>query len=87
MLTDHYILSFGCLLPLIFFLHRIRRVKQDWQALGNLPAYYVLVSPIDVLGRVLPRIPQISGGTDWSWKNVYERQSLPTQSMVYLPSS
>lgn len=77
MLTGHEALLFGSLLLCLFLLHHIRRVKQDWQAFGNLPAYSVLVSPIDILSRVLPHIPQVSDGRDWGWKNVYERQYIP----------
>ena len=77
MLTDHDLLLFGSLLLCLLLLSCIRRVKQDWQAFGNLPAYSVLVSPIDILSRVLPRIPHVSDGRDWSWRNVYERQSIP----------
>lgn len=76
MLTDHEVLLFGSLLLCLFLLHRTRRVRLDWQAFGNLPAYSVLVSPIDDLSRLLPRIPQVSAGRDWGWKNVYERQSI-----------
>jgi hypothetical protein len=76
MFTDHQVLLFGSLLPCLLLLHRIWRVKQDWKAFGNLPAYSVLVSPVDNLGRLLPRIPQVSAGRDASWKNVYERQSI-----------
>lgn len=32
------------------------------------------MSPLDALGRVLPRIPWVSDGADWGWRNVYERQ-------------
>jgi len=84
MVTDHQVLLFGPLLLCLFLLHRIRRVKQDWQTLGNLPVYSILVSPIDVLGRILPRIPWISDGSDFSWKNVYESRSLPRGRFSYL---
>ena len=73
MLTHHELLLFGSLSLLLFLLHRVWRVKRDWQAIGNLPAHSIPVSPTDALGRVLPRIPRISDGADWGWKNVYER--------------
>jgi len=76
MLTDHKVLLFGAPLLFLFLLHRTRRVKQNWKSLGSLPAYSVLVSPIDALNSVLPRVPWVSYGADWSCKNVYERQSL-----------
>ena len=77
MVTDHQVLLFGSLVLSLFLLHRIWRVKQVWQAFGNLPAYSILVSPIDVISRLVPPIPRISDGKDFSWKNVYERQPLP----------
>jgi hypothetical protein len=44
------------------------------------------------LGRMLPRIPWISGGIDFSWRNVYDRRplprlSLPTQLTVHVQAS
>lgn len=88
MLTDHEVLLFGSLLLCLLLLHRIRRVRLDWQAFGNLPAYSVLVSPIDSLSHLLPRIPRVSAGQDWGWKNNYERlsilrvrSSVPAQSL------
>lgn len=74
MLADYEVLLFGSLSLFLFLLHRIWRVKQDWQAFRNLPAHFVLVSPIDALGRVLPHIPRVSDGMDWCWRNVYESQ-------------
>jgi len=82
MVTDHQVLLFGSLL-LCLFLHRIRRVKQDWKAVGNLPARSILVSPLDTLSRIIPRIPRISYGADFSWGNVYERQPLPRVRLFY----
>ncbi len=87
MLTDQKILLFGPLLLCLFFLRRIRRIKQVWQAFGNLPAYSLLLSPLDVLSRLLPRIPWISDGKDFGWENVYERQLLPTLSLSYTAHS
>jgi len=83
MATGHHVLLFGSLLLCLYLLHRIRRVKQIWQALGNLPAYSILVSPLDVLTRIIPRIPRISDGIDFGWKNVYERQPLPRVQFPY----
>jgi len=77
MVADHPVLLFGSLLLCVFLLHRILRVKQVWQAFGDLPAYSRVVSPLEVISRVIPRIPPISDGTDFSWENVYERQTLP----------
>ena len=77
MLTDHGSLLFGSLLLFLFFLHRTLRVKQNWQALGSLPAHSVLVAPLEILNRILPRVPGITYGAEWSWKSVYERQPLP----------
>jgi len=77
MLANQKDLLFGSLfLGLFFLLHRIQQVKRVWQAFGNLPAHFILVSPLDDLSRVLPRIPWISDRAGFSWRNVYERQSL-----------
>jgi hypothetical protein len=85
MLVDRSGLLFGSLLLCLFLLHRIRRAKQASQAFGNLPAYFLPVSPVDFLSRVLPRIPWISGGRDYSWEDVYGRQFLP-KSLVSCPA-
>jgi hypothetical protein len=77
MLTDHGVLLFGSLLLCLFILHHIRRVTRVWQAFGSLPAYSLLISPIHPLNRLLPRIPRISDGGNFGWRNVYERQDLP----------
>jgi hypothetical protein len=77
MLTEHGVLLFGSLLLSLLLLHHIQRLRQVWRALGNLPAHYLLVSPSTPLGFVLPRIPQVSGGADFGWRNVYERKALP----------
>lgn len=77
MLTDHGILLFASLLLGPFFLYRIYRQKQVWQAFGNLPAYFVPVSPVDILNRIAASIsPWLSGGDGWGWRNGYERQGL-----------
>lgn len=83
MLTDQKVLLFGSLL-LCLFLYRIRRIKQVWQAFGNLPAHCVLVSPLNILSRLLPRIPWISDGLNFSWENVHERQLLPKPLLSYI---
>jgi hypothetical protein len=85
MLVDRSGLLFGSLLLCLFLLHRIRRAKQASQAFGSLPAYFLLVSPVDYLSRALPRIPWISGGRDHIWEDVYERQFLP-KSLVSCPA-
>ena len=87
MLTDRKVLLFGPLLPCLFLLYRIRRIKQVWQAFGNLPAHFVLVSPLNVFSRLLPRIPWISDGLNSSWENVHERQLLPRLSLSYTAHS
>jgi len=76
MATDQKVPLFVSLLLCLFLLHRIQRVRQVWKAFGILPAYSVLVSPLDSLSRLIPRIPWISDGNDFSWENVYERQPL-----------
>jgi hypothetical protein len=76
MLTDQKLL-FGSLLLGLFLFHRIRRVKQIWQSFANTPTYSIVISPLDLRSRVLPRIPWISDGTDFSWEDVYGRQFLP----------
>ena len=78
MLTDHKFLLSGSLLLFLFLLNHIRRVKRAWKAFGNLPSYTVFISPVDALGRILPRIPWISDGIEYSWTGVYERQLLPS---------
>ena len=86
MLTDQGVLLFGSLLLFLFFLHRIQRVKQVWQALGNLPTHSIVISPLEVLGGLLPRIPWISDGRDFVWENVYERQPFNYQSTLSHPA-
>jgi hypothetical protein len=87
MLTDQKVLLFGLLLFFLFLLHRIQRVKQVWQAFGDLPTYSIVVSPLNYFSRLLPRIPWISGGINFSWENVYERQPLPRLSFSYTAHS
>ena len=87
MLTDQKVLLFAPLLFSLFLLHRIRRVKQIWQAFENLPTYSRVVSPLNLLSRLFPRIPWISDGIDFSWENVYERQPLPRLSFSYTAHS
>ena len=84
MLTNQKALLFGSLLPCLFLLYRIRRIKQVWQSFGNLPTHSVLVSPFTILNGLIPRIPWISDGLDFSWENVYERQLLPRLSLPTL---
>ena len=83
MLTDHKVLLLGPLLLCLFLLHRVRRIKEVWRAFGTIPAHSVLVSPLNVLSRLLPRIPWISDGLGFTWDNVYERQLLPRLSLSY----
>jgi len=83
MLPDRGVLLFGPLLICLVFLHRIQRVKQVWGAFGDLPAYSRLVSPTTFFSRLLPRIPRISDGVDFSWRKVYERQPLPRVPFSY----
>ena len=83
MLTDHGVLLFGSLSLCLFLLHHIQRVNRVWKAFGNLPACSLLVSPATIIDRILPRIPFISGGPEFSWKNAYERQSLPREPISY----
>ena len=77
MLTDQKVPLVGSLLLCLFILYRIQRVKQVWRAFENLPAHSILISPLNILSRILPRIPWISDGRDFSWENVYERQPVP----------
>ena len=77
MLTDQKVLLFGSFLLCSFILYRIQRVKQVWQVFETLPAHSILVSPLNVLNRILPRIPWISDGKDFVWENAYERQPVP----------
>ena len=79
MLTDYKVPLLGCLFFCLFFLHRVQRIRQVWQPFGSLPTYSVLVSPITAYGRLLPRLPWISAGADFNWRNVYERQPLPVE--------
>ena len=87
MLTDQKVLLFGPLLFCLFLLHRAQRVKQVWQAFGDLPAYSIVVSPLNIISRLLPRIAWISDGLDFSWENVYERQLLPRLLFSYTAHS
>jgi hypothetical protein len=83
MLTDQKVLLLGPLLFSLFLLHRFRRVKQVWQAFGDLPTYSIVVSPLNLLSRLLPRIPWVTDGLNFSWENVYERRHLPRLSFSY----
>jgi len=83
MSTDQKVLLFASLLLGLFLLHRIQRVRQVWKAFGNLPAYSILVSPLDLVSRLIPRTPWISDGNNFSWENVYERQTLPRVPFSY----
>ena len=87
MLTDQKVLLFGSLLFCLFLLHRAQRVKQVWQAFGDLPAHSIVVSPLDFVSRLLPRIPWISDGLDFGWENVDERQLLPRLLFSYKAQS
>jgi hypothetical protein len=87
MLTDQKVLLLGPLLFSLFLLHHIQRVKQVWQTFGTLPAYSIVVSPLNLLSRLLPRIPWIVDGNNWSWENVYERQPLSRLSFSYTAHS
>jgi hypothetical protein len=87
MLTDQKVLLFGPLLFSLFLFHHIQRVKQVWQAFGDLPTYSIVVSPLNLLSRLLPRIPWVSDGINFSWENVYERQPLPRLSFSYTAHS
>ena len=78
MLTDQKVLLVGSFLFCSSILYRIRRVKQVWQAFETLPTHSILVSPLSILSRILPRIPWISDGRNFSWENVYERQPIPS---------
>jgi hypothetical protein len=87
MSTDRGIILFASLLLCLFFFRRIQQIKKVWQAFGGIPAHLFLVSPTFPLHRLLPRIPWISAGVDFGWRNVYERQALlrlssSTQLMV-----
>jgi hypothetical protein len=74
MLVDHGILLFASLLLVLFFLHCLQQIKQVWQAFGNLPAYFLPISPATSLSRVAARISWISGGEGFAWRNGYERR-------------
>ena len=83
MLTDPRVLLLGPILLCLVSFRRIQRVKQAWHALGSVPAYSIFVSPISIYGRFLPRIPWISAGVDFTWRDAYERQPL-SGSTVFL---
>jgi hypothetical protein len=87
MSTDHGIMLFASLLLFVFLFRGIQKIKKVWQAFGGIPAYLFLVSPTFPLDRLLPRIPWITAGVDFGWRNVYEREALleilsSTQLMV-----
>jgi len=83
MATDQKVPLFVSLLLGLFLLHRIQRIRQAWKAFENLPAHSILVSPLNTFSRIIPRIPWISDGNDFSWENVYERQPLPRVPFSY----
>ena len=77
MLTSFKRLLLGSLILCLLCLRRLQRAKRAWQPFRNLPAYSIFVSPIGIFGRFFPRIPCISAGADFNWRNVYQRQLLP----------
>ena len=86
MLTDNGILLFAPPLLCLFLFYRAQQIRKIWQAFGNLPSLFVLISPATVITFIAPRIRWISGG-DFTWRNSYESQDLPgasfsTQLMV-----
>ena len=83
MLTDYKFLFLVSILPFLVVFRRIRQVKQAWQVFGDLPAYFIFVSPVSIFSRLLPRIPRISPGADFNWENAYERQPLLTVQSPY----
>ena len=83
MLTDHKFLLLVSILLCFVVLCRIRQLKQVWQVFGNLPASFIVVSPVSVFGQHLPRIPWISPGVDFGFRNAYERRSLLTVQLFY----
>lgn len=83
MLTDNGVLLFGSLLLCLLFLHRALQVKRDWQALGSLPIHSVLISPLFILNRALPRIPVITYGSEWTWRDAYKSQPPPKARFPY----
>ena len=74
MLTAHRVLFLGSLLLCLFLLRRIQQAKRASQAFGSLPAYTSLIAPLTTFSRILPRIPWISDGAGFGWKNAYNRQ-------------
>lgn len=82
MTTGARLLVLGPLVLCLFCLRRFHRAKQAWKPFGNLPAYSIFVSPIGIFGRFFPRIPWISAGADFSWRNVYKRQHFPRFSFL-----
>src|SRR5258706_7017391 len=75
-LTDHKVLLLAFALLCLVVFRRVQRVKQVWKAPGNLPVIFIFVSPTSIFGRLLPRIPWISPGVSFNWRNAYERQPL-----------
>ena len=76
MLAVHKVLLFGAFLLCLSFYRRFQRLKRVWRFAGNVPAYFVLISPFTPVNDLLPRIPLIVEGPDFSWRDVYERESL-----------
>ena len=77
MLTDHGALLFAAIPLCLLFLHRIQQIKNAWQAFENIPSYSLLVSPATAIYDIVARIPWISGGDGFVWRNSYERLVLP----------
>ena len=76
----------GSLILCFLCLRRVQRAKHAWQRFRNLPAYSIFVSPIGIFGRFFPRIPCISAGADFNWRNVYQRQPLPRFGFLHSSS-
>ena len=82
MLTDQRALLLGSLLLFPCICYRLHRVKKVWQAFESLPARSLLLSPLIIFTRLLPRIPWISDGLALSGENVFERKHVPMSAFL-----
>lgn len=87
MLTDNGILLLASALLCLLFFIRIQQIRKVWQAFGNLPAHFLLLSPVSSLSRIARRIPWVSN-SDFDWMDGHKSQDLPgvsfsIQLMVY----
>ena len=81
--TPSVTLVVGIPLLSLALLWRLRRFIDTFGNFNHLPIYSALVSPLYPLGRTLPRIPWVTAGPTFGWRDAYECKS-PSIGVVAL---